>query len=101
MSFVSFARNSTLFFAHPKFCVKGAEGTEGAEDAEEHGDASTFVCWEDGGDGDGDWCADAEMAPLRLGFSQLLYDGAPYPTLPYPTLPYLTTSATSLRPLPP
>jgi len=81
--------------------VEGAEGAAGAEGAEEHGDASTFVCWEDGGGGDGDWCADAEMAPLRLGFSQLLYDGAPYPTLPYPTLPYLPTSATSLRPLPP
>ena len=81
--------------------AEGAEDAEGAEGAEEHGDASTFVCWEDGGGGDGAWCADAEMAPLRLGFSQLLYDGAPYPTLPYPTLPYLTTSATSLRPLPP
>ena len=42
--------------------AKGAD--EGAREGAE--DASPFVCWEDGGDGDGDWCAHAEIRPATL-----------------------------------
>ena len=124
-----------------------ATGAEGSDEAAEEGaeNASPFVCWEDGGDGDGDWCAhaeirpatlrthapnpthpctqphapmhltlcthtpnpipyalrcaDAEMVPLRLRFSQLLYD-ALYLDLPppfsVPPVPLLVAAAAAV-----
>ena len=60
MSFVSFARNSTLFFAHPKFCVKGAEGaegTEGAEGAESESETGSEGEDTEGGPWEGAWRA--------------------------------------------
>jgi hypothetical protein len=76
--------------------VAEAESAEIADDTEEQGDASTFVCWEDGGDGDGDWCAHTPRyglqprAPRLQPCAPRLQPSAPKHLLPCTHTPHST-----------